>query len=156
MSQFLCANTPKDTPAHILYPATQSMSPRINPKAPSTPFEIIQFLITLIMFFNFFKRQWFSLIIIAILLFMQIEGDKRVAMYEDQLIELRKEIELYKVKDKDLLKKIDSLSSLDKEIIERIKIIKQKEYVQVKMVDSIPVSELQQFFTDRYSSSNSN
>ena len=105
---------------------------------------------------NFFKRQWFSLIIIAILLFMQVEGDKRVAIYEDELIELRKEIERYKVKDKQLKYKIDSLSSLDKEVVEKIKIIKQKEYVQIKMVDSIPVSELQQFFTDRYSEDNPN
>ena len=105
---------------------------------------------------NFLKDQWFSLIIIAVLLFMQMESDKTVAIYETQLVELKKELELYKIKDRNLIKKIDSLSSIDKEIVEKIKIIKQKEYVQVKMVDSIPVSELQQFFTDRYSSSNSN
>jgi hypothetical protein len=105
---------------------------------------------------NFLKDQWFSLIIIAVLLFMQMESDKTVAIYEIQLVELKKELELYKIKDRNLIKKIDSLSSIDKEIVEKIKIIKQKEYVQVKMVDSIPVSELQQFFTDRYSSSNSN
>jgi hypothetical protein len=87
---------------------------------------------------------------------MQMESDKTVAIYETQLVELKKELELYKIKDRNLIKKIDSLSSIDKEIVEKIKIIKQKEYVQVKMVDSIPVSELQQFFTDRYSSSNSN
>ncbi len=105
---------------------------------------------------NFLKDQWFSLIIIAVLLFMQMESDKTVAIYETQLVELKKELELYKIKDRNLIKKIDSLSSIDKEIVEKIKIIKHKEYVQVKMVDSIPVSELQQFFTDRYSSSNSN
>jgi len=105
---------------------------------------------------NFLKDQWFSLIIIAVLLFMQMESDKTVAIYETQLVELKKELELYKIKDRNLIKKIDSLSSIDKEIVEKIKIIKQKEYVQVKMVDSIPASELQQFFTERYSSSNSN
>ena len=105
---------------------------------------------------NFLKDQWFSLIIIAVLLFMQMESDKTVAIYETQLVELKKELELYKIKDRNLIKKIDSLSSIDKEIVEKIKIIKQKEYVQVKMVDSIPVSELQKFFTDRYSEGNSN
>jgi len=105
---------------------------------------------------NFLRDQWFAIVIIAILVFMQMESDQRVAIYEEQLIELRKEIEFYKVKDEQLKYKIDSLSSLDKEVVEKIKIIKQKEYVQVKMVDSIPVSELQKFFTDRYSEGNSN
>jgi len=105
---------------------------------------------------NFLRDQWFAIVIIAILVFMQVESDQRVAIYEEQLIELRKEIEFYKVKDEQLKYKIDSLSSLDKEVVEKIKIIKQKEYVQVKMVDSIPVSELQKFFTDRYSEGNSN
>jgi len=105
---------------------------------------------------NFLKDQWFALVIIAVLIFMQIESNQRASIYQDKLIELRKKIEYYKVKDDQLKHKIDSLSSLDKEGVERIKIIKQKEYVQIKMVDSIPVSELQQFFTDRYSEGNSN
>lgn len=105
---------------------------------------------------NFLKDQWFALIIIAVLIFMQIESDQRASIYQDKLVELKKKIEYYKAKDEQLKHKIDSLSSLDKEVVERIKIIKQKEYVQIKMVDSIPVSELQQFFTDRYSEGNSN
>ena len=105
---------------------------------------------------NFLKDQWFAIVIIAILVFMQVQSDQRVAIYEEKLIELRKEIECYKLKDEQLKYKIDSLSSLDKEVVEKIKIIKQKEYVQIKMVDSIPVSELQQFFTDRYSKGNPN
>ena len=105
---------------------------------------------------NFLKDQWFSLIIIAVLLFMQMESDKTVAIYETQLVELKKELELYKIKDRNLIKKIDSLSSIDKEIVEKIKIIKQKEYVQIKVVDSMHISELQQFFSDRYPSSNPN
>jgi len=95
------------------------------------------------------------LIIIGILLFVKIQNDQK-SMYEKELIELQKKIEDYKLKDEELTRKVDSLSSLEKEVIERIKIIKQKEYVQVKMVDNIPVSELQQFFTNRYPSSKLN
>jgi hypothetical protein len=95
------------------------------------------------------------LIIIGILLFVKIQNDQK-AVYEKELIELQKKIEDYKLKDEELTRKVDSLSSLEKEVIERIKIIKQKEHVQVKMVDNIPVSELQQFFTNRYPSSKPN
>ncbi|MAO23597.1 MAG: hypothetical protein CMJ25_22855 [Phycisphaerae bacterium] len=99
---------------------------------------------------NFFKNQWFSLAIIFLLIFMQIKSDESIAQYEIQLDELQEKLDYYKANDLKLKYSIDSLSTLDKEVIEKIRVIKEKEYVQVKVVDSMPVSKLQQFFTDRY------
>jgi hypothetical protein len=99
---------------------------------------------------NFFKNQWFSLVIIFLLIFMQIKSDESIAQYEIQLDELQEKLDYYKANDLKLKYSIDSLSTLDKEVIEKIRVIKEKEYVQVKVVDSMPISKLQQFFTDRY------
>ncbi len=99
---------------------------------------------------NFFKNQWFSLAIIFLLIFMQIKSDESIAQYEIQLDELQEKLDYYKANDLKLKYSIDSLSTLDKEVIEKIRVIKEKEYVQVKVVDSMPISKLQQFFTDRY------
>ncbi len=99
---------------------------------------------------NFFKNQWFSLAIIFLLIFMQIKSDESIAQYEIQLNELQEKLDYYKANDLKLKYSIDSLSTLDKEVIEKIRVIKEKEYVQVKVVDSMSISKLQQFFTDRY------
>lgn len=99
---------------------------------------------------NFFKNQWFSLVIIFLLIFMQIKSDESIAQYEIQLDELQEKLDYYKANDLKLKYSIDSLSTFDKEVIEKIRVIKEKEYVQVKVVDSMPISKLQQFFTDRY------
>jgi hypothetical protein len=99
---------------------------------------------------NFFKNQWFSLVIIFLLIFMQIKSDESIAQYEIQLDELQEKLDYYKANDLKLKYSIDSLSTLDKEVIEKIRVIKEKEYVQVKVVDSMSISKLQQFFTDRY------
>ena len=53
-------------------------------------------------------------------------------------------------KDHESAKLIDSLSKIDTVIVNKIKTIKQKEYVQIKVIDSLPISGLQKFFSDRY------
>lgn len=99
---------------------------------------------------NFFKEQWLgSLLIIIWVLSVLVYQNKR----EDLLLEaknlnvkiekLNNELDTYK-------KEVDSLKKVDTIIIERIKRIKEKEYVQIKVIDSLTISELQKFFTDRY------
>jgi prefoldin subunit 5 len=78
-------------------------------------------------------------------------------LYEEKLQEINEQIKIYEEKDELLRIKIDSLSNADVKVVEKIRTIKEKEYVQLKVVDSMPVSELQEFFTDRYpTSSNPN
>jgi hypothetical protein len=105
---------------------------------------------------KFIKNQWFGVLIIIVLLFLQYKSNQEIELYKLKLEEIDKHIEVYKIKDEQLQIKIDSLSSLDAKVVEKIRTIKEKEYVQLKVVDSMPVSELQEFFTDRYSGSNSN
>jgi len=77
-------------------------------------------------------------------------------LYEEKLQEINEQIKIYEEKDELLRIKIDSLSNVDVKVVEKIRTIKEKEYVQLKVVDSMPVSELQEFFTARYPSSNPN
>jgi len=71
---------------------------------------------------NFFKNQWFSLVIIFLLIFMQIKSDESIAQYEIQLDELQEKLDYYKANDLKLKYSIDSLSTLDKEVIEKIRV----------------------------------
>lgn len=108
---------------------------------------------------NFFKDQWFFVLFIIVLLMMQYESDKTIKNYEVQLKELNLQIEIYERQDARMQILVDSFSTLDTRVVEKIRTIKEKEYVQIKMVDDMPVSDLQEFFTDRYSegsSSNTN
>jgi len=108
---------------------------------------------------NFFKEQWFFVLFIIVLLMMQHESDKTIKKYEVQLKELNLQIEIYERQDARMQILVDSFSTLDTRVVEKIRTIKEKEYVQIKMVDDMPVSDLQEFFTDRYSegsSSNTN
>ena len=47
-------------------------------------------------------------------------------------------------------KTVDTITIEIEKKVEKIKYLKQIEYVKVKMVDSLPISGVQQYFTDRY------
>ena len=104
---------------------------------------------------NFLKDQWFFVVFIVVLLMMQCESDKTIKLYEIKLEELDLKIKIYERQDERMRILVDSFSTLDTKVVEKIKTIKEKEYVQIKMVDNMPVSDLQEFFTDRYSKSSS-
>jgi len=105
---------------------------------------------------DFLRDQWLALGIIILLIFIQIHSDAKIDIYQKVIEKLEIEIEQYKKTDKELKYMIDSLSSIERDVVKEIQTIKEKEYVQIKVVDSMPISELQQFFTDRYPSGNSN
>lgn len=101
---------------------------------------------------KFIKDYWFGLFILMLLIYMQLNNQVEILLYQKTIQELNIKIEQHKEQDKLYQKKIDSLSSLEQDVVVRIEKIKEKEYVQVKVVDSLPVSDLQQFFTERYQS----
>ena len=106
---------------------------------------------------NFIKNQWFGVLIIIVLLFLNLQSQREISLYEEQLQEINDQIEIYEERDELLRIKIDSLSNVDEKVVEKIRTIKEKEYVQLKVVDAMLVSDLQEFFTDRYpTGSNSN
>jgi hypothetical protein len=100
--------------------------------------------------YKFFKEQWLgSILIIVWLISVFIYQDKKNELLNKAYILEAKVKELQK-KAKTELKDIDSLKTIDTIIVTRIKIIKQKEYEKIRIIDSLPVSGLQQYFTDRY------
>jgi hypothetical protein len=106
---------------------------------------------------NFIKNQWFGIFIVIVLLWTSYESSREVELYKLKLEEINKQIKIYEDRDELLRIKIDSLSNVDEKVVEKIRTIKEKEYVQLKVVDAMLVSDLQEFFTDRYpTSSNSN
>ena len=104
---------------------------------------------------NFIKNQWFGIFIILVLLWTSYESSKDVERYKLELEEINKQIKIYEEKDELLRIKIDSLSNIDEKVVEKIRTIKEKEYVQLKVVDAMLVSDLQEFFTKRYPTSSS-
>jgi len=101
-------------------------------------------------FLDSLEKQWLAVVIAAIWLFSYTVSQEKNSNLIQQTKELEtKVIELEKKDDKSI-KIIDSLSKIDTVIVNKIKTIKQKEYVQVKVIDSLPISGLQKFFSDRY------
>ena len=116
-------------------------------------------MILIINIIEFFKKQWFSLLIIIVLMIMQCQSDIAITQYKVKLKELDLKIKIYERQDERMRILVDSFSTLDTKVVEKIRTIKEKEYVQIKMVDNMPTSDLQEFFTERYSeisSSNTN
>lgn len=100
---------------------------------------------------KFIRAQWLGSVLLVLFLIYVISGNFRFK----ELIKEQKKIEL-KVsslnKTKDVsLKKIDSLSKIDTVFVTRIVMIKQKQNEKIKVVDALPVSGIQQFFSERYS-----
>ena len=100
--------------------------------------------------FEFLKNQWLGSILIIIWIFSVLvyQNNRENLLIEsgnlkDKIEKLEKELTSYKKKGEEF-KKIDTI------IVTKIKKIKDKEYVQIKVIDSLPISGLQQFFTDRY------
>ena len=99
---------------------------------------------------NFIKNQWFAGVIIIIWILASLHS--RIA--NDHLLaeasHLKFEVDSLQKISLQKEKKIDSLSKVDTIIVDKIKTIKEKEYVEIKVIDSMPISGLQQFFAERY------
>lgn len=100
--------------------------------------------------YKFFREQWLGGILIIVWLIS-------IFMYQNKKNELLNKAYILEAKIKNLekkasaeLKSIDSLKTIDTLIVTRIKIIKQKEYEEIRIIDSLPISGLQSYFTERY------
>ena len=102
-------------------------------------------------FLDSLERQWLSIIIAALWLFTYTASQEKNNTLLEQTKYLEVKVLELEKKDHKSAKIIDSLSKVDTVIVNRIKTIKQKEYVQIRIIDSLPVSGLQRYFTDRYS-----
>ena len=99
---------------------------------------------------NYLREQYLAVIITVIWIFFTLHSQQKNSVLLEQTKNLEIQILELEKKDHASAKIIDSLSKIDTLIVNRIKIIKQKEYVQIKVIDSLPVSGLQKYFSDRY------
>lgn len=107
-------------------------------------------MVNLYTLYKFFKEQWLgSILIIIWLISIFIYQDKKDELLNKAFILESKVKELEK-KSNSELKSVDSLKIIDTIIVNRIKIIKQKEYEKIRIIDSLTISGLQSYFTERY------
>jgi K+ transporter len=99
---------------------------------------------------KFIKENWFSILLVAILIFILLYSQKQ----NELLVKQVKEIEALNknlVKQSEIyLNQIDSLSNIDVVIVTEIEYIKIKEDEDTAAVDTMSVSELQGYFSGRY------
>ena len=98
---------------------------------------------------NFIKNQWLAGVVIIIWIIVSLSGNNNKELL-DEANQLKVEVDSLQSVSAEKAKKIDSLSKVDAVIVDKIKLVKQKEYVEIKVIDSLPISGLQQFFSDRY------
>jgi hypothetical protein len=100
--------------------------------------------------YKFFKEQWLgSILIIVWLISVFIYQHKKNELLEKAYV-LEAKIKELEKKASAELKSVDSLKTIDTIIVTRIRIIKQKEYEKIRIIDSLPISGLQSYFTERY------
>lgn len=98
---------------------------------------------------NFIKNQWLAGVVIIIWIIVSLSSNNNKELLEETK-QLKIEVDSLQTISAEKEKQIDSLSEVDTLIVNKIKTIKEKEYVEIKVIDSLPISGLQQFFTDRY------
>jgi len=101
-------------------------------------------------FLDSLEKQWLAVVIAALWLFSYTVNQEKNNRLIEQTKNLEEQVLVLEKKNDASVKVIDSLSKIDTVIVNKIKTIKQKEYVQIKVIDSLPISGLQKFFTDRY------
>lgn len=99
---------------------------------------------------KFITKNWFSILIITIVIYLIINSQvnfnkykKQVEDYKEKIIDLQKQIDSN-------IKTIDSLSNLDPIIVKEINTIKLKADEKIKLVDTMSVSSMQSFYSERY------
>lgn len=101
-------------------------------------------------FLDSLERQWLAVVVAALWLFSYTVNQEKNNRLIEQTKDLEEQVLVLEKEAHKSAKIIDSLSKIDTVIVTKIKTIKEKEYVQIKVIDSLPVSGLQKYFSDRY------
>lgn len=100
--------------------------------------------------FNFLKKQWLGSILIIIFVLVLLYGNiKREEMLKEKQ---RLETEIKKLEKKESIhwSRLDSLKVSETTINNREKILIKIQHDTVKIIDSMSISELQEYFSNRY------
>lgn len=99
---------------------------------------------------NFIKSQWLAVVLIIVFIIYSIFNTADIAKYKEERSKFNSKIDSLELLADKNKKLIDSLKQIDGVYVEKIKVIKEKEYEEIHIIDSLPVSELQSYFTERY------
>lgn len=98
---------------------------------------------------NFIKNQWLAGVVIIIWIIVSLSSNNNKELLEETK-QLKIEVDSLQTISAEKGKQIDSLSEVDTLIVNKIKTVKEKEYVEIKVIDSLPISGLQGYFSERY------
>lgn len=100
----------------------------------------------------FKERALITIVVLGIVLLAirSITYAVQIERLQDENIVLQERILQSEKKVAIIKKTVDTVTIEIEKKVEKIKYLKKIEYVKVKMVDSMPISGVQQYFTDRY------
>jgi hypothetical protein len=99
---------------------------------------------------NFVKSQWLAVVLIIVFIIYSIFNTADIAKYKEERSKFNSKIDSLELLADKNKKLIDSLKQIDGVFVEKIKVIKEKEYEEIHIIDSLPANELQGYFTERY------
>jgi hypothetical protein len=100
---------------------------------------------------DFLNKNWFFVLILFVLIYMVVKMQITNNNYKEQAKIYKKEIKHLELEQQISLKLIDSLRKMDTVYITEIETIKGESYETIKIVDTMSVSSMQEFFANRYS-----
>jgi hypothetical protein len=104
---------------------------------------------------KFIKQQWLGSILIILFILFLLYGIEKNSQLEKQKQSLEKDIELLEQKELLHWYKLDSLKISENTIIQKEKTLIQIQHDTIKIIDSMSISELQEYFTNRYNQEDS-
>jgi hypothetical protein len=104
---------------------------------------------------KFIKEQWLGSILIVLFILFLIYGIEKNSELKKEKEALEKEIEMLEQKELLHWYKLDSLKVSESTIIQKEKTLIQIQHDTIKVIDTMSISELQSYFTDRYNQKDS-
>jgi hypothetical protein len=104
---------------------------------------------------NFIKQQWLGSFLIVLFILFLLYGINENNELKNEKQKLEKDIQLLEQKELLHWYKLDSLKINERTIIKKEKILIQIQRDTIKVIDTMSVSELQKYFTDRYNQKDS-
>jgi hypothetical protein len=99
---------------------------------------------------KFIKQQWLGSILIVLFFLFLLHGIGKNNELKKEKEALEKDIEVLEQKELLHWYKLDSLKVSESTIIQKEKILIQIQHDTIKVIDTMSISELQRYFTDRY------
>lgn len=104
---------------------------------------------------KYIKNQWLGFILIFIYIVIQHQNSLDQSKLEFENKQLLSEVKSLEKKAKTNEIKIDSLKNVDVVYVDKIKVIRETLVKELRVIDSIPHSEIEKYFADRYNSKDS-